>query len=129
MPDEDDVDAPYFLLNFGFRDFIRKKLPVPVIAWPGKTLWRVLMHGHGFTSDLDPPLGRITGFYITHLVSAKTRLEAFEKAVRTATDRWKSTVPGARSKGKTIIEVEEVEEIDGSFRWRAASGYAYYGAD
>jgi hypothetical protein len=123
---EDDEDGKYYAVSFGWLDYI-PKLPKPVFAWPGTELWRAMVHGHGFVIEAQGFARPIHGFYTTYFVRAKNRMEAAEAARRTARKRWENSVPGALASGDLLVEVDEVESVEGRFRWRSGAGYTFYG--
>ena len=123
---EEDEPGTYHGVSFGRLDLIRR-LPKPVWAWPGSELWQATVHGHGFVIH-GLSAQSICGFYTTYVVRARTRMEAIESALRVTRRRWKNSAPGALADGDLLVEVEDVELIEGRFRWRSGAGYTFYAA-
>jgi len=121
----DDSAPEYAILKFGWRGRL-PKLPRPVIAIGNQTLWRVLVHGTGFKVETDPGQPALVGFYATYFVAADSVREASRTAELVARNRWSSSGAGARAKGDLEVTIEEIDRINGRFRWRSGFGYAFY---
>ena len=123
---EDDQEPEYFVLSQGwFVDFLLR-FPTPVLALPGRNLYRVLVHGHGFSEpveDSEP----IVGFYTTVIASAKDRLEAEQKAIMKVKDRWDTFHPDAT--GGLFVDIEETRLIEERFKLRSILGFSLYSED
>lgn len=127
---EEDVlpsEEPIGHVLSGGRIFdLLAKISAPVIALPGRTLHRVVIHGSGINLPVeqDDP---IIGFYITYFVAARHVREAEAKAFTAVRNRWETFYSEAT--GELQLEVHEIEALDTRFRSRSRLGFAVYGAD
>jgi hypothetical protein len=127
MRNEADEQEPvaYILSSGPLLDFLRK-LAVPAFAFPGRTLYRVVVHGHGIqlpVEDAEP----IIGFYHTQFVAAQTVRDAEVIALRRTRDRWESFYPAAS--GELKLEIEVIGPARGRFRWRSRLGFGFYNSE
>lgn len=122
---ETDENKSFVLSQGGIVDFLQR-LPTPLLVLPGKFLFRVLVHGHGFRiaiNDAQP----LIGFYTAVFVAAELPLEAKKKAIAKIRDRWETFHPDAT--GGLFVDVSEYEQIPGHFKLRSFRGFAFYSED
>lgn len=122
---EEEEPIAYVISHGRIADFLRR-LSRPVFAWPGRSLYRVVLHGHGFVLRLEGLPPKI-GFYITYFVAARNVRAAEAKALQRLNDRWETFYDDAT--GQLLVEVEEVEELDARFLMRSRYGLAFYYSD
>jgi hypothetical protein len=121
--EDNDKDEPvgHILTAGAVVDFLHKFF-LPVIALPGRRLYRVVVHGHGFKLPIEDDAA--IGFYLTRFVAAGTIREAEEKAINLTRDRWDTFYSAAE--GELKLEIEEIDEQDSRFVWRSRYGVAFY---
>ncbi len=118
--------------SLGLRRIVAvlQRAPRPVIALPGKGLFRVLLQGSGFRLAVqggDP----CVGFFITWTISATSRKEAQEQALMKTRSNWSGWSLLSLDTGlpKPVLEVLESEEVEGWCRFRERTGYVFYRHD
>jgi len=107
------------LLSAGRLVDVLQKLSLPVVAWPGRSIFRVRLHGHGFVLEVQGSTPCI-GFYTTLFVAARTVRLAEAKAVSALQDRWETFYADAA--GQLRIEVEEIERLHRRYMTRSRHG-------
>lgn len=126
-PAENDTSEPvgYVVSNGWLFDFLHR-LSIPVLAWPGQSLFRVVLHGHGFVLPVQGLPPRI-GFFTTYFVAARNVRNAEARAKQRLTDRWATFYPDAE--GELQLEIEDLERLHERFRKRSHHGFAFYSTD
>ena len=127
MAARDDGEEPvaYVISRGRLADFLLS-LSLPVFAWPGRQLFRVVLHGSGFVLPVDGRPSSV-GFYITYFVAGRDVRSAERKAAERLNERWANVYDEAA--GELIVETEEVERLDDRFMWRSRSGFVFYSSD
>lgn len=124
--DADRNRAVAHILSAGpLVDFLRK-ICLPAVALPGYSVFRVLLHGHGFmlpVAESEP----IIGFYTTYFVSGKNVRAAEGKALRRLRHQWEMFYPQAS--GELKIDVEELQRLDTKVVCGSRYGMAFYSSE
>jgi hypothetical protein len=103
-------------------DLIRR-FPVPAIAWPGRALFEVSLHGWGFVLPIDDGPDAV-GFYTKRYVAAPDAAAARSLATERVRERFAVFYSSAR--GELELEVEHVDRIEGRIRQRSQLGMILY---
>ena len=106
-------------------DFLGK-LSLPVIAWPGQSIFRALLHGYGIVLPIEESDSCI-GFYTTYFVAARSVRAAEMKAVAQLQARWRTFCPQAS--GQLHVDVEDLKRINTRLHIRARYGMEFYSSD
>jgi hypothetical protein len=101
---------------------------LPIIAFGGRRLYRVLIEGEGFELPLKSVATYPTHFFTTRFVPARTALEAETRARKLILLEWNglsllSTFTGTDA---PCLSVVEAEVIDGWFRWTSGRGFTLF---
>jgi len=116
----------YHLLSNGWVvDFLRT-FPTPVFAMPGTTLYKHLVHGHGFSQPIAESTPAI-GFYTTVFTAAASVKEAQAKAIARMKSRWETFHPDAD--GVLFVDIEESTPLKRRFTLRSVLGLSLYSED
>ena len=112
-----------YLLSRGWLVDFLTRLPTPVFAMPGRSLYRHFVHGHGFSLAVGRAKPSI-GFYTTVFTAATSFQEARLKAIARTRARWNSFYPEAE--GDLFVELEETEPLRERFKLRSALGLVLF---
>lgn len=121
--DESQEPVAYIVSRGRLADFILR-WSLPAIAWPGQSLFRVVLHGHGFVHTVEGLPPRI-GFYVTYFIAARNVRAAEASAIQRLADRWE-TFFAHETTGQLIIETHETERLQDRFLRRSRWGMAFY---
>jgi hypothetical protein len=124
---ESDEASGYFLGTGTWRDLL-PRIPRPVLAIGAQQLYRVLIHGSGFSLPLRDGGERIVGFFTTRFVAAANVRDAEIKARSSVLREWKRRGYEASAGSSPILELEELEVIHSRFRFRSGAGFTFFGA-
>ncbi len=123
---DQDNDTDIHLLGTGtWLDWL-PNLPRPVIALGENDIYSVFLNGKDFVlpiGDSDEP---VVGFYTTRYVAARN----FKEAKKAALDRvlldWRNKGYLKLSGKEPSLTAEEVVISEKRFRYRSATGFAFY---
>jgi hypothetical protein len=127
MADDESQEPVGYVVSHGrIADFLLRFV-LPVIALPGRSIFRVVLHGHGFVHHVEGLPPRI-GFYITYFVASREARTAEAKAQKRLRERWE-TFYADDATGELLVETEEIEMMAERFLARSRWGIAFYSED
>ncbi len=117
-----DSKEEYYVLGKGTWLDLVPTLPRPVFALGSKHLYRVMIHGSGFTLpvNLSNPA---TGFFTARFVAARNRHDAERIALDRVASEWNSYRDAA---GDATLSVDGSEALAEHFRLRSGIGFTFY---
>lgn len=124
--DSPDAEPIAYVIGRGRAADFLTRLAFPAIALPPRSLYRVVVRGHGFELPIDGE-EPVVAFRVTFYVAARTADEAGMRAMKRASDRWETFYYEAR--GELVVAVDQVERLHRRFVRRSRSGMSFYGAD
>lgn len=104
------------------------RIPRPVVAIGAKQLYRVMIHGSGFSL---PPLADappIVGFVTTRFVAAANVRDAEAMARSSVLTEWKRRGYEALAGGSPTLGIEHLELVYSRFRVRSGAGFTFFAA-
>ena len=110
-----------YAISSGWRDLFWW-LPRPVIAWRGRDIYRVLVHGSGFELSFPGIPEPARGFMTTRFVAAASVREASDAAFASVYREWSAA-------GRTSVptlEADEIEPLERRFVLRSPRGFSFY---
>ena len=110
-----------------WRDLL-PRIPRPVLAIGAQQLYRVLIHGSGFSLALLDGGEPIVGFFTTRFVAAENIRDAETKARSSVLTEWKRRGFEASAGSAPILELEDLEVVHSRFRLRSAAGFTFFAA-
>ena len=128
MSDTEPEQPSAYLLGTGtWRDLL-PRIPRPVLAIGSQQLYRVLIHGSGFSLALGDGSEPIVGFFTTRFVAAANVRDAETKARTSVLREWKYRGCEASARASPILELEDLEVTHSRFRFRSGAGFTFFGA-
>ena len=128
MSDTESEEPVGHVLSTGtWRDLL-PRIPRPVLAIGAQQLYRVLIHGSGFSLMLDGGGELIVGFFTTRFVAATNIRDAEIKARASVLTEWKRRGFEASAGSAPILELEDLEVVHSRFRLRSAAGFTFFAA-
>jgi hypothetical protein len=125
--DEESSEPIAYVVSQGrIADFLIG-FTLPVIAMPGRSIFRVLLHGSGFVQELEGLPPRI-GFYVTYFVASRDVRSAEATTHKRLRDRW-DTFYADDARGELTIATEEIERVEERFLARSRLGMSFYSSD
>jgi hypothetical protein len=122
---ESDEPIGQVLGTGSWRDLL-PRIPRPVWAIGAQQLYRVLIHGSGFslTGDGEP----IVGFFTTRFVAAANVRDAEAQARWSVLTDWKRGGYEASARSSPLLEIEDLELVQSRFRLRSGAGFTFFTA-
>jgi hypothetical protein len=124
---ESDEPIGHVLGTGTWRDLL-SGIPRPVLATGAQQLYRVLLHGSGFSLPLRDGGEPIVGFFTTRFVAATNVRDAEIKARSSVLREWKRRGYEGCAGSSPILELEDLEILHSRFRLRSGAGFTFYGA-
>ncbi len=105
-----------------------RRVPRPVIALPGRDLYRVLICGRGFALPVEGERGEPTGFFTTRFVAARSRQDAESIALSRVRKDWSgwSLLSHLTGVEEPQLAVDETEALVERVRLRRGAGYVFF---
>ena len=128
MSDPESDEPSYCVFGTGTWRDLFPRIPRPVLAIGTQQLYRVVIHGTGFSLPLDGRDESIIGFFTTRFVAAVNVRDAEIKACASVSTEWKQCGHEACAECSPLLELEELELVHGRFRLRSGAGFAFYAA-
>jgi hypothetical protein len=126
MNSHDHENEDYYLLGTGtWLDWL-PNLPKPLIAFGRKHLYSVLLNGQDFSLPIGGSKDPLIGFYTTRFVAAENLREAEKAAHGRVIREWKRKGYLKLCGKNPTLYTEEVIILNDHFRFRAATGFAFY---
>jgi hypothetical protein len=122
---ESDEPIGHVLGTGTWRDLL-PRVPRPVFVVGSQQLYRVLIHGSGFSLPLSDGGEPISGFFTTRFVAASNVRDAEIKARSSVLREWKRGGYEARADSSPILELEDVEIVHARFRLRSGAGFTFF---
>lgn len=124
MSSHDEEPVGYVISRGRIADFLLG-LAFPAIAWPGQSLYRIVLHGHGFVWNVEILPEPWIGFYVTYFVAARDVRTAEATAQKRLRDRWDAFYADDVT-GELIVEIDDIEQLEERFLARSRYGMAFY---
>jgi hypothetical protein len=124
---ESDEPIGHVLGDGTWRDLL-PRIPRPVLAIGAQQLYRVLIHGSGFSLPLRGGGEPIVGFFTTRFVAAANVRDAEIKARSSVLTEWKRRGYEASAGASPILELEDLEVVHSRFRLRSGAGFTFFAA-
>jgi hypothetical protein len=124
---QSDQPIGHVLATGTWRDFL-PRIPRPVFVIGAQQLYRVLIHGSGFSLPLSDDSETISDFFTTRFVAAANVRDAETKARSSVLREWKRRGYEARAGSSPVLELEDLAMVHSRFRLRSGAGFTFFRA-